>query len=133
MGLQRGGHGTDTKKKQNEIEKDQCTGRLQLILPNYWQNVISDKLRVMAALVPEDENRKISYVSIYQKFINIPLISSLINCIFMRFNKMILKQDRSVVTSQIPKYSDIYNKEFLVPADAPILLYRKYSHENSQD
>jgi len=31
-------------KKQNEIEKDQCTGRLQLILPNYWQNVISDKI-----------------------------------------------------------------------------------------
>lgn len=120
-------------KKQNEIEKDQCTGRLQLILPNYWQNVISDKLRVMAAFVPEDENRTILYVRIYQKFINIPLISSLINYIFMKFNKMILKQDRSVVTSQIPKYSNISNKEFLVPADAPILLYRKYLHENSKD
>ena len=49
-----------------------------MILPNYWQNVISDKLRVMAAFVPEDENRTILYVRIYQKFINIPLISSLI-------------------------------------------------------
>jgi hypothetical protein len=57
----------------------------------------------------------------------------LINYIIMRFNKMILKQDRSVVTSQIPKYSNISNKEFLVPADAPILLYRKYLNENSND
>jgi hypothetical protein len=62
--------------QKNEIEKDQCTGRLQLILRNYWQNVISDKLRIMAAFVPEDENRTILYVRIYQKFINIPFISS---------------------------------------------------------
>jgi phenylpropionate dioxygenase-like ring-hydroxylating dioxygenase large terminal subunit len=120
-------------KKQNEIKKDECTGRLQLILPNYWQNIISDKLRVMAAFVPEDENRTILYVRLYQKFIKIPLISSLINYIFMRFNRVVLKQDRGVVTSQIPKYSDISNKELLVQADAPILLYRKYLHENSKE
>ncbi|MDP8012112.1 MAG: hypothetical protein ACP5F1_01315 [Thermoplasmata archaeon] len=118
-----------TPKKSNEINKEQCTGRLQLIFPNYWQNMINDKVRIVAAFVPQDENTTILYVRLYQKFLNAPLLKNLINFIIMRFNKIVLNQDKGVVESQVPKFSDISNKELLVQVDSPILLFRKYMHE----
>ena len=119
-------------KKSNEIKKEECTGRLQFIFPNYWQNIISNKLRVMAAFVPENDETTIIYIRVYQKFVRFPIISTLINSIIMRFNKFVLNQDKNVVTSQIPKVSDIYNRELLVQSDAPIILFRKYLHENAK-
>ncbi len=120
-------------KKSNEIKKEQCIGRLQLIFPNYWQNIISDKMRVMAAFVPQDDETTILYIRLYQKLFKIPVLRELINLIIMRFNKIVLNQDKGVVTSQIPKFSDISNKELLVQADLPILLFRKYLHEKMNE
>lgn len=118
-------------KKQDEMRKDDCSGRLQFIFPNYWQNIISDKLRIVAAFVPVDDTSTTLYIRIYQKILNVFLLKSIFNYITMRFNGVVLKQDEGVVTSQTPKISDIYNKELLVQADAPIILFRKYMHENS--
>jgi hypothetical protein len=86
----------------------------------------------MAAFVPENDGTTIIYIRVYQKFVRFPIISTLINSIIMRFNKLVLNQDKNVVTSQIPKVSDIYNRELLVQSDAPIILFRKYLHENAK-
>ncbi|MGC8630659.1 MAG: hypothetical protein ACP5T1_06730 [Thermoplasmata archaeon] len=46
--------------KPEELKKENCRGKLQVIFPNYWQNIITDGLRVVAAFGPvDDENTKI--------------------------------------------------------------------------
>ncbi|MGC9145984.1 MAG: Rieske 2Fe-2S domain-containing protein [Nitrososphaeria archaeon] len=117
-------------KKPDEIDKNGCTGRLQFIFPNYWQNIISNKLRIMAAFVPQDEYSTIIYIRLYQKFLKIPLLDGLFNRLMMYFNKIVLNQDKNVVESQYPKISDIRNRELLVYSDLPIILYRKYMYKN---
>ena len=117
-------------KRAEEIDRDSCRGRLQLIFPNYWQNVISEKLRVVAAFVPESEQTTVIYVRLYQKLARAPIISSLFNWFMMRFNGVVLNQDRNVVESQVPRFSDVRNRELLVPADSPIILFRRYMYEN---
>ncbi|MGB9815690.1 MAG: Rieske 2Fe-2S domain-containing protein [Thermoplasmata archaeon] len=120
-------------KREENIRKDECNGRLQFIFPNYWQNIIGDKMRIMAAFVPENDQRTVIYVRLYQKYVKAPILKNLFNFITMRFNRIVLNQDKKVVESQIPKFSDISNKELLVQADKPILLFRKYMHDNLKE
>lgn len=87
----------------------------------------------MAAFVPEDKETTMLYVRLYQKFLIFPVLKDLVNCIMMQFNRFVLNQDRSVVTSQEPKYSYVYNIEMLVSADSPIMLFRKYLHDKMKE
>ncbi len=111
---------------QKDLKVDDCPNRLELIIPNYWENSISDKLKVVAVFVPVDDDETLIYVRQYQKIIRTPLIRNLFNYITLKFNKLVLNQDKKIVESQIPKESKLSSKEFLVPADYPILLYRQY-------
>ncbi|MGC8609157.1 MAG: hypothetical protein ACP5UV_04715, partial [Thermoplasmata archaeon] len=119
-------------KKPSEIKKEECMGRLQFIFPNYWQNIIGDKIRVMAAFIPSNDDTTILYIRVYQKFLKIPLLKSLVNLLLMKFNKIVLNQDENIVTSQIPKISDVRNKDLLVQADIPVAMFRKYMYEESK-
>jgi hypothetical protein len=42
-----------------------------------------------------------------------------------RANKVIERQDKRIVETQLPKASSLYTKESLVAADLPIMEYRK--------
>ncbi len=114
---------------QGDLKIEDCPNRLELIIPNYWENSISGKLKVVAVFVPVDDGETLIYVRQYQKIIRAPLIRNLFNYIILKFNKLVLNQDKKIVESQIPKESRLYSKEFLVPADYPILLYREYLSE----
>ncbi len=87
---------------------------------------------MMAAFIPSNDDTTILYIRVYQKFLKIPLLKSLVNLLLMKFNKIVLNQDENIVTSQIPKISDVRNKDLLVQADIPVAMFRKYMYEKSK-
>jgi phenylpropionate dioxygenase-like ring-hydroxylating dioxygenase large terminal subunit len=99
---------------------------LQFHFPNIWQNFISEKIRAFAAFVPVDEENTIIYIRYYQNLVRIPLLKGLMNFIGKISSLIILRQDKRVVLTQIPKKTALKMGEILIPGDAPIIEYRKH-------
>lgn len=112
-------------EKPNEVAEYEKLFHLQFQMPNIWQNIIGDKLRIFAAFVPVDEENTRIYLRFYQKFLRVPVLKQLVNGLGAVMNTVILHQDRRVVLTQLPKKSDFRMKENLVQGDLPILEYRK--------
>jgi phenylpropionate dioxygenase-like ring-hydroxylating dioxygenase large terminal subunit len=102
---------------------------LEFIFPNLWQNYISEKMRVVAAFAPVDDENTVLYLRFYQKFAPAPGVRTVVNKLFMPFNVLVAHQDRRVVTTQRPKASRLKMGETLFPADAPIIAYRRRREE----
>jgi phenylpropionate dioxygenase-like ring-hydroxylating dioxygenase large terminal subunit len=115
--------------KPDEIPDYEKLFHLQFHYPNIWQNYISDKLRVFAAFVPVDEENTIIYVRYYQSIIKVPLLRELFNYIGKLTNIIILRQDKRVVITQMPKKSGLKIDERLIMGDKPIIEYRKHRQE----
>ncbi|MEM0161112.1 MAG: aromatic ring-hydroxylating dioxygenase subunit alpha [Thermoplasmata archaeon] len=121
--------------KPEELKKEDCRGKLQFIFPNYWQNIITDDLRVVAAFVPvDDQNTKI-YIRFYQRFVKIPVLRNIVTALSIPYNKKVLNQDKRVVVTQKPIKSELKMNENLYQGDLPIIIYRKVRDElkNSQN
>jgi phenylpropionate dioxygenase-like ring-hydroxylating dioxygenase large terminal subunit len=112
--------------KPNEIPDYEKLFHLQFHYPNIWQNIISDKFRIFAAFVPIDDEHTLIYLRNYQNFITIPVIKQVINCILKLSNIVILRQDKRIVETQLPKKTSIKMDEKLIIGDKPIIEYRKY-------
>ena len=111
--------------KPNEIKNYEKLFSLQLQMPNLWQNVISDNIRIVAIFVPIDDEHTEIYLRFYQKFMKIPVLKQLVNKMSNISNKYILHQDRRVVLTQIPKKTEFKMNENLIQGDVPIIEYRK--------
>jgi phenylpropionate dioxygenase-like ring-hydroxylating dioxygenase large terminal subunit len=99
---------------------------LEFIMPNLWQNHISEDVRVLAAFVPVDDENTLLYLRFYQKFMRIPLLGKLFAQIAMPSNLYIAHQDRVVVETQEPKASSLRGgNEKPIKADSPIIEYRR--------
>ena len=109
--------------------KPNDTQHLDFIFPNLWQNYLGDKLRIVVAFVPVDDEHSLLYLRLYQKIITVPGLSYLFNLIFTPFNLRILHEDRHVVQTQVPKVSRLDGGEMLFPADMPIVQYRRKRQE----
>ncbi len=103
--------------------------KLELIMPNLWENRISEKLRLVAAFVPVDGEHTILYLRTYQKFAKAPLIRTIAGYFLGKANKVIAHQDRRVVQTQVPKASSLKGGEQLLQGDLPIIEYRKKREE----
>jgi phenylpropionate dioxygenase-like ring-hydroxylating dioxygenase large terminal subunit len=103
--------------------------KLEFIFPNLWQNYIDEKVRVMVAFVPVDQENTILHLRFYQKFMRVPLLRNLITRLSTPFNLIITHQDRRVVITQQPKASALQIGEQLFQADRPIVEYRKRRQE----
>ena len=112
-------------EKPSAIANYEKLFHLQFQMPNIWQNIIADKLRIFAAFVPVDEENTRIYLRFYQKFLRVPVLKQLVNGLSAVMNTVILHQDRRVVLTQLPKKSEFTMKENLVQGDLPILEYRK--------
>ena len=112
-------------KKPNEIENYEELFHLQFQMPNTWQNIISDQVRIVAAFVPIDEENTHIYLRFYQKFLRTPGLKQVVNSLSSIMNKTILHQDRSVVLTQLPIKSELVMGENLIQGDLPIIEYRK--------
>jgi len=96
-----------------------------LILPNLWQNYISEDVRVLAAFTPVDEENTILYLRFYQRFLRLPIFGKLISQLAMPSNVYIAHQDRRVVVTHQPQPSSMKLDEKLIQGDLPIIEYRR--------
>jgi phenylpropionate dioxygenase-like ring-hydroxylating dioxygenase large terminal subunit len=117
--------GTSPKKPRDLSPKDSDSVHLEFIFPNLWQNYISDKVRILAAFVPVDEDHTLLYLRFYQKFMRLPLLGKLVARLAMPSNIYIAHEDRRVVITQQPKASGLKIGEILIQGDLPIIEYRK--------
>jgi phenylpropionate dioxygenase-like ring-hydroxylating dioxygenase large terminal subunit len=115
--------------KPDEIPDYKSLFHLQFHYPNIWQNYISDTIRAFAAFVPVDEENTIIYIRYYQKLVKIPVLKELINYFGKVFSVIILRQDKRVVITQLPKKSELVMDERLIMGDKPIIEYRKHRQE----
>ena len=115
--------------KPNEIPDYEKLFHLQFHYPNVWQNIISDKMRIFAAFVPVDEENTLIYLRNYQKFITMPIIKDVVNYLMKLSNIVILRQDKRIVITQLPKKSEVKMDERLIMGDKPIIEYRKHRQE----
>jgi phenylpropionate dioxygenase-like ring-hydroxylating dioxygenase large terminal subunit len=112
--------------KPDEITDYKKLFHLQFHFPNIWQNFILDKIRAFAAFVPVDDENTIVYIRYYQRMINIPVLKELFNLIGKISSLVILRQDKRVVITQLPKKSELKMDERLIMGDKPIIEYRKH-------
>jgi phenylpropionate dioxygenase-like ring-hydroxylating dioxygenase large terminal subunit len=121
--------GKTTPLKPDEIPDYEKLFHLQFHYPNIWQNLISDKIRAFAAFVPVDEANTIIYIRYYQNMIRIPWLKQLFNYLGKISSIIILRQDKRVVITEMPKKSTFKMDERLIMGDKPIIEYRKHRQE----
>ncbi len=112
-------------KRASELPEPQRNPFLHFLFPHLWQNHISEDMRITVYFTPIDENNTMMYSRYYQRFNTLPLIGNFIAWLISVFSIIILHQDKRVVEKQIPARSDLKMGEKLIPADQPIILYRK--------
>ncbi|MFZ2256690.1 MAG: aromatic ring-hydroxylating dioxygenase subunit alpha [Clostridiaceae bacterium] len=112
-------------EKPSEIKNPEKLFKLQFQMPNTWQNVISDQIRIVAAFAPVDETHTRIYLRFYQNFMKTPGLKQIVSRASVFSNKYILHQDRRVVLKQLPTKSELLMGENLIQGDLPIIEYRK--------
>jgi len=118
-------NGTPPRKPNELNPKDSRSVHLELILPNLWQNYISEDVRVLAAFTPVDEENTILYLRFYQRFMRFPILGWLIAQLAMPSNVYIAHQDRRVVVTHQHQVSSMNLGEKLIQGDLPIIEYRR--------
>ncbi len=114
--------------KPAEMPAPQRRPFLQFIFPNLWQNWIADKLRIVVAFVPVDDENTLMYLRYYHTM-RIPVLRQLAGWIGSLANLIIERQDRRVVITQRPKPSELRMGEKLIQGDGPIIEYRRRRKE----
>lgn len=115
----------------SKIEKPSYPALVRFKFPNLWQNKLSDKVRIIIAFTPIDEENTILYLRFIHKITRIPIFRGLISLFGRYFSRIIAHQDRRVVETQVPKKTDLKmeNGDNLFPADHPIVIYRRIRDE----
>ena len=114
--------GQKPKTSDEAVIKDT---NLTFKFPNIWLNHVSDKLMILAYFVPVDEEHTIIALRFYDKITRCRPVDKLIAWMGGKANKVVEKQDKRIVQTQLPKRSDLRIGERLVAADRPIVEYRK--------
>jgi phenylpropionate dioxygenase-like ring-hydroxylating dioxygenase large terminal subunit len=115
--------------KPDEISNYKNLFSLQFHYPNIWQNPISNNFRIFAAFVPVDDEHTLIYLRNYQNFLRIAVLKQIVNYFMKLSNIVILRQDKRVVITQLPKKTELKMDERLIMGDKPIIEYRKHREE----
>jgi phenylpropionate dioxygenase-like ring-hydroxylating dioxygenase large terminal subunit len=121
--------GTPPRKPSQLSVREATSVHLEFILPNLWQNYISDDTRIVIAFVPVDDTHSILYIRFYQRFLPLPILGELAAKLAMPMNLYIAHEDRRVVVTQQPKVSGLKIGEALIQGDLPIIEYRRKREE----
>ena len=116
-------------RRADEVAAPDKPFHLEFIFPNLWQNWISDKVRVVVAFAPVDDENTVMYLRFYQNFMRTPGLRNVVNRLSMIFNTVVAHQDRRVVVTQRPMRSDLRMGEKLIPGDGPVIAYRRRRQE----
>ena len=117
--------GTPPRKPSDIRVEEARSVHLEFIMPNLWQNYISEDVRIVAAFVPVDDEHTLLYLRFYQRFLKVPVLGKLVAKLSMPFNLRVAHEDRRVVQTQQPKPSGLKIGEVLIQGDLPIIEYRR--------
>ncbi len=112
-----------------ELTKPEKPWMLCFKFPNVWVLNISEKLRMMTAFVPVDEEHTMMYVRFYHDFVKNPLLRRTIAKVGALSNIRIVRQDKRIVESQSSRPGGLDCGDKYIPADRPIVLY--YQHREA--
>jgi phenylpropionate dioxygenase-like ring-hydroxylating dioxygenase large terminal subunit len=115
--------------KPGEIPEPDRPSFLRFYFPNIWQLRISSEVRNLIAFAPIDEENTLLYLRFYQKFMTVPVLRRLVTALAMPANVRILRQDKRVVLTELPKKTDLRMGEKLIQGDGPIIAYRRRRDE----
>ena len=82
-------------------------------------------IKILGFFIPVDEETSILAVRFYDKFTGMRTLNDFIAWFGKWANKVVERQDKRIVETQIPKKSGLGIGENLVAADLPIMEYRK--------
>ena len=99
--------------------------------PNIWLNHVTDKIQILAFFIPVDEEHAIIALRFYNKITGFKPVDKFIARIGSLANKVVERQDKRIVETQLPKRSDLKMDECLTPADLPIVEYRNKRNQLS--
>ena len=122
----------EVDSRQLPKNADQCvikTTNLTFKFPNMWLNHVTDKIQILAFFIPVDEERSIIALRFYNRITPFRPVNKAIAWLGSRANKIVERQDKRVVRTQLPKASALSIGENLVAADLPIVEYRRRRHE----
>lgn len=94
-----------------------------------WLNHVSDKIQILAFFIPVDDEHAIIALRFYNKITGRKGIDKAIAWLGSRANKVVERQDKRIVITQLPKASGLSIGENLIQADKPIIEYRKRRKE----
>jgi phenylpropionate dioxygenase-like ring-hydroxylating dioxygenase large terminal subunit len=97
---------------------------LNFKFPNMWLNHVSDRIQILAFFIPVDDEHSIIALRFYNKITGKKSIDKCIAWLGSRANRVVEKQDKRIVETQLPKKSGLKIGEKLVKADKPIIEYR---------
>lgn len=112
-------------KAYNKASKNNGKNFVEFIFPNIWRLKIHEKIHLFIAFIPISENRTKIVLRFYNNITKFSLLNKLISKISTISGMRILKEDKKIVESQLPKNSLDIEKDILYQADKPIVLYRK--------
>ncbi len=115
--------------KPEDLPEPQGPALLHFHFPNIWQNRLGERMRVMLAFVPIDEENTKLYLRFYGRFTGVPVLDRLLCRLSNLGNRIILGQDKRVVLTQQPKKTELAMGEKLFQADRPIVSYRRRRKE----
>lgn len=106
---------------------DECeikSTNLTFKFPNMWLNHVTDKIMILAYFVPVDDEHSIISLRFYNRITGMRAIDKAIAWLGSRANKVVERQDKKIVETQLPKKTGTNIGENLVAADLPIIEYR---------
>ena len=127
----------NNEKDEGQLPKgaDDCvikSTNLTFKFPNMWLNHVTDKIMILAYFIPVDDENAIIALRFYNKITGFKPLDKLIAKLGSIANKIIERQDKRIVETQLPKASSLRMSENLVSADMPIIEYRT-KRKNLQD
>ena len=97
---------------------------IELLYPNVWLNRVGDKVQIISAFAPIDDQRCEMYVRFCQRFLKAPLLGQWIADLGTWQSKKVIREDAPVVAAQLPQEVEGCG-EVLLKSDATVVLYRK--------
>ena len=116
-------------KSIEKLEKPKGIPNLHFKFPHIWQNYLSKDGRIIVAFTPIDNENTMVYTRFCQQFVKFPILKQIVSYFGKLSSIIILHQDRRVVETQTPKFSQLHGNELLIQGDLPIIYYRRRRHE----
>ena len=113
---------------QTPLREQDCeikSTNLNFKFPNLWLNHVSDKIMILAFFIPVDEENTIIALRFYNRITGFQPVDKIIACLGSVANKIVERQDKRVVETQVPNKTALKMGEKLVAADRPVIEYRR--------